>query len=129
MFGGWGLSVDGLTLALIADLGDGPRLWLKADAGSRPRFEAAGCARFTYAAAGQLRSLNYHAAPDAAMESPQAMRPWALQAFDSALKAANVRVPRTRNAINPVANAAAPRARRPAAAAAPARARRKSDAG
>ena len=31
MFGGWGLSLDGLTFAIIADLGDGDKLWLKAD--------------------------------------------------------------------------------------------------
>jgi hypothetical protein len=27
MFGGWGLSVDGLTVAIVADLGQGDRLW------------------------------------------------------------------------------------------------------
>lgn len=45
MFGGWGLSVDGLTIAILADLGDGDTLWLKADADSRADSEAEGCHR------------------------------------------------------------------------------------
>ena len=46
MFGGWGLSVDGLTVAIVTDLGDGDTFWLKADADTLTRFEAAGCKRF-----------------------------------------------------------------------------------
>lgn len=42
MFGGWGISTGGLTLAIIADLGCGECLWLKADATTLPTFEAAG---------------------------------------------------------------------------------------
>ena len=34
MFGGWGLSVEGLTVAIVADLGNGDTLWLKADSNS-----------------------------------------------------------------------------------------------
>ena len=44
MFGGWGISTDGLTVAIVADLGQGETLWLKGDATSRAQFEAAGCA-------------------------------------------------------------------------------------
>jgi len=71
----------------VADLGQGLQLWLKADDASRAQFESAGCTRFIYQAAGVAKSMNYYSAPDAAMESPDAMRPWARLALDSALKA------------------------------------------
>ena len=87
MFGGYGISSDGLTLALLVDLGDGEKLWLKADETSRPVFEGAGCARFTYLAKGQAKSMNYYSAPDDAMESAQLMAPWARLALEAALKA------------------------------------------
>jgi DNA transformation protein and related proteins len=87
MFGGFGISVEGLTIAIVADLGGGEVLWLKADEASRAQFEAAGCARFTYPAKGVDRSMNYYSAPDEAMESHDAMRPWARLALDNALKA------------------------------------------
>ncbi|MCB2003756.1 MAG: TfoX/Sxy family protein [Rhodoferax sp.] len=91
MFGGWGLSLDGLNMALIADLGDGEKLWLKADANSQPRFEAEGCARFamtmTKKGAPVQMSLGYYSAPVDAMESALAMTPWARLALESARKA------------------------------------------
>lgn len=87
MFGGWGLSIDGLTLAILADLGEGPLLWLKADTGSQASFEAAGCARFSYLAKGQHKSMGYYSAPAEAMESPALMQPWAALAFQAALRA------------------------------------------
>lgn len=91
MFGGWGLSVDGLTIAIVADLGSGEKLWLKADDGTRDRFEAAGCQRFSYpmrkGAEMVVRSMNYYSAPEDAMDSAHVMAPWARLAFDSALKA------------------------------------------
>ncbi len=87
MFGGWGISTGGLTLAIVADLGDGERLWLKADSTTVAAFEAQGCARFTYLAAGQAKSMNYHSAPEEAMESPALMRPWATLALDAAVRA------------------------------------------
>lgn len=87
MFGGWGLSTDGLTMAIIADLGGGERLWLKTNDTTRTAFEATGCVRFTYLAQGQPRSMGYHSAPDEAMESAALMRPWAALALDAALHA------------------------------------------
>ncbi len=87
MFGGWGISTGGLTLAIIADLGDGERLWLKADATTLPRFEAAGCKPFVYLAKSKPMTLSYRSAPDEAMESPALMRPWGLLALDAAVRA------------------------------------------
>lgn len=87
MFGGYGISTDGLTLAIVADLGGGEKLWLKADEACRARFEAAGCARFVYLAKGKPMGMNYYSAPEEAMESPALMAPWARLSLDCALKA------------------------------------------
>lgn len=87
MFGGYGISVEGLTLAILADLGQGERLWLKADAQTRSVFEAAGCQRFTYLAKGNARSMDYYSAPDDAMEAARDMTPWALLALQAATAA------------------------------------------
>jgi DNA transformation protein len=85
MFGGAGLFLDGRMLALIA----GEVLHLKADAQAQPAFAAAGCQPFSYATKDGPRVLtSYWTAPDEAMESPAQMRPWALLALDSALRAA-----------------------------------------
>ena len=87
MFGGFGISTDGLTIAILADLGDGEKLWLKGDDSTRGRYEAAGCKIFTYPAKGVPRSMNYFSSPEEAMDSPDAMRPWAALALDCALRA------------------------------------------
>jgi DNA transformation protein len=92
MFGGWGISTDGLTIAIIASLGGPERLWLKASDDTRGQFEAAGCARFSYDMSknGEKvpRSMNYYSAPEDAMDSPDAMRPWARLALECALAGA-----------------------------------------
>jgi DNA transformation protein and related proteins len=87
MFGGWGISIDGLTLAIITNLGKGERLWLKGDEEARSRFEAAGCERFTFQMKDRLASMGYYAAPEEAMDSQDAMRPWARLALECALRA------------------------------------------
>lgn len=91
MFGGFGISASGLNVALVADLGSGEKLWLKADATTRQQFEAAGCERFSYMITRKgeraTHSLNYYSAPEEAMESPEPMAPWARLALDAALKA------------------------------------------
>ena len=87
-FGGYGISRDGLTVAIMTDLGQGEKLWLKADDDSRALFEAAGCQRFGYQREGVARSMNYYSAPEEAMDSPELMAPWARLALDAALDAA-----------------------------------------
>lgn len=99
MFGGRGFYVDELFVALIA----GECLYLKADAQTRPAFEAAGCAPFVYEASSKAVTLSYFSAPEDAMESPPLMQPWARLALDAALRA----------------RAAKPAARRPARKATP----------
>jgi DNA transformation protein len=85
MFGGFGISTDGLSLAIVDDLGKGEKLWLKANAGTAAVFESAGCERFTYLTKGKLRRLGYYSAPADAMESRDEMAPWARLALDAAL--------------------------------------------
>jgi len=87
MFGAYGISTDGLTLAILADLGSGEKLWLKADETTRPLFENAGCERFTYQSKNGPKSMNYYSTPDEALESPQLMVPWARLALEAALVA------------------------------------------
>ena len=87
MFGGFGISRDGLTVAIMTDLGQGEKLWLKADDESRALFEAAGCQRFGYLREGVSRGMNYYSAPEEAMDSQQQMAPWARLALEAALKA------------------------------------------
>jgi DNA transformation protein len=96
MFGGWGISTGGMTIAMVADLGAGQKLWLKADGAIRSHYEAAGSQRFTYTARGVERSVNYYSAPGEAMESAQLMAPWARQALDCALKAQSAKEARAR---------------------------------
>jgi len=101
MFGGHGLYVDALFVALIV----GDQLYLKADEAARPAFEAAGCQPFSYTAAGGRRAvMAYWSAPDEAMESPAGMQPWARLALASALRAAATR--RSANPRKPRAAAA-----------------------
>jgi DNA transformation protein and related proteins len=83
MFGGHGLYVDELFVAIIAF----ERLYLKADAQTQPAFAAAGCESFVYDGKGKPITMNYWTVPAEAMESPALMQPWARQAIDAALRA------------------------------------------
>lgn len=87
----YGISTDGLTIAIVADLGSGEKLWLKASAETASLFERAGCERFTYTAKGKLRTMAYYSAPDEAMESANEMTPWARLALEAALAARSVK--------------------------------------
>jgi DNA transformation protein len=93
MFGGHGLYVDSLFIALIA----GERLYLKSDDRSRSAFEHAGCQPFAYSRSDRdAVTLGYWSAPDEALESPQLMAPWARLALASALRAqASKRAPKS----------------------------------
>ncbi len=115
MFGGFGISTGGLTLAIVADLGQGETLWLKAHEETRASFESAGCRRFTYTAKGVARSIDYYSAPDEAMESPQLMAPWARQALACALKAQAAKALRSRPSTRSPARPKTPAAKRPTA--------------
>lgn len=91
MFGGWGISVDGLNIAFTGDFGEGQRLWLKGNDDTRARYEAAGCTIASYVSTrggvSQTHTMNYFSAPEDAMDSPDAMTDWARLAMQCALKA------------------------------------------
>jgi DNA transformation protein len=128
MFGAWGISTGGYTIAIVADRGAGERLWLKADGAIRSYYEVAGCERFTYMAKGVQRSVNYYSAPSDAMESPQLMAPWARQALECALKAHSAKEGRATPGLVQTKPARAA-ASRPAALAPIVNARRRSSTG
>lgn len=131
MFGGYGLYVDDIFLALIAF----DRLYLKVDDATRERFIAAGCEPFSYEMrSGRTAELGYMTAPEEAMESPVLMRPWARLALEAALRArqAAAKRPKPGKAARPpqtpknsrTAKAAAPRPKGAKAATAPVKAKR-----
>lgn len=84
MFGGHGLYIDDVFVALIAD----ERLYMKTDDTSRAAFERAGCEPFAYSRHDRAAvTLSYWTAPDEALESPRAMQPWARLSLAAALRA------------------------------------------
>ena len=83
MFGGHGIDVDGVFVGLIVR----GRLFLKVDAASRPRFEAAGCRPFVYGSARQRVTMGFFSVPDEALESADQAQPWARLALEAALRA------------------------------------------
>ena len=90
MFGGHGLYLDGLFVALIAD----EVLYLKVDDASCADFQAAGSRPFVYAGGARPVTMRYWSAPDEAMDNPAAMVPWARRALQAALTAAAAKRPR-----------------------------------
>lgn len=84
MFGGAGLYADGTIVGLEVDGG----LYLKTDERTRPAFAEAGGSPFVYEGKGKPVVMSYWTPPEAAMDSPDAMRPWALLALEAALRAA-----------------------------------------
>ena len=86
MFGGHGIYVDDLFIAIVT----GDTLYLKADDESRPKFEQAGYRPFTYdTRQAKHITMGYWTVPEATLESPAELAPWARLAMQAALKAAN----------------------------------------
>ncbi|TFY98673.1 TfoX/Sxy family protein [Ramlibacter rhizophilus] len=94
MFGGHGLYVDGLFVAIIT----GERLYLKADAETAPAFERAGGQRFSHRSRERVVSLQFWTPPAEAMDSPALMQPWGRLALAAALRARSVPKPGRRRA-------------------------------
>jgi DNA transformation protein and related proteins len=98
--------VDGMSVAWLLDLSDkgtgsNEKLYLKASNETRAQYEAAGCQRFVYDVKGVPKSVNYYAAPDEAMESPDTMLPWARLAFSCALEAKSKAKPKAQPKVKP----------------------------
>ena len=94
MFGGHGLYIDNLCVALVfRDV-----LYLKVDEPNRAAFESAQCQPFFYETKnGETGSLNYFTAPEEAMESPHEMLPWARRALAAAVSARAKAAPKRKN--------------------------------
>lgn len=104
MFGGHGLYVDEVFVAIIAF----DRLYLKTNERTRPLFEAEGCQPFVYDAKRGAVALGYWSAPAAAMESPALMLPWARLAMQAALAARAAKAPAVKPAAGPTRRAVKP---------------------
>lgn len=89
MFGGYGLFLDGLMFALIADRD----LYFKADDNTRPQFTDLGLQPFTYYKQGKPMALSYFQAPEEALENLDLMREWGNLAFAAARRAASKKSP------------------------------------
>ena len=84
MFGGHGLYVDGVIVAIVVD----DTLYLKADDLTLPAFEAKSLPAFEYATKdGRRIAMSYRMAPDEALDSPDAMREWLKLAQEAARRA------------------------------------------
>ena len=90
MFGGHGVYHDGMFIALVID----DAIHLKVDEQTRAIFEAAGCRPFEYPLRGKRLTMSYWSVPASAMDSPQAMLPWARLAWEAALRKPKARVGR-----------------------------------
>ncbi|MFO6418628.1 TfoX/Sxy family protein [Hylemonella sp. W303a] len=106
MFGGQGLYVDELFIALIAD----GRLYLKTNETTQQQFADAGGQPFVYAGSERKPTvvMSYWTPPAEALESPALMAPWARLALQAAL-AARKPAPRARSSGASAKKAASPR--------------------
>ncbi len=85
MFGGHGVYVDGLFVAIVDD--DVP--YLRADDVNRGEFSDLGLPAFEYTTKGGARhAMGYFRAPDDALEGAHAMAPWVRSALGAALRSA-----------------------------------------
>ncbi|AOU98425.1 hypothetical protein BI364_11075 [Acidihalobacter yilgarnensis] len=87
MFGGHGVFLDDLMLALIVD----GILYLKTDARTQSEFTARGLNAFSYIRRNREVRLSYHQAPEEALENAEDMRLWAGKARQASLRAASGR--------------------------------------
>jgi len=87
MFGGWGLYRDDLFFALIWQ----DTLYLKVDDATRPGFVAAGATPFVYPRQGKDVSMSFYQVPEEALDSAEALRPWAEGAIAAAQRASTTR--------------------------------------
>ena len=81
MFGGYGIYIDDLMFALVAD----DVLYLKTNAASLPEFEHRGLLPFSYQRDGKAYNMSYSEAPAEILDDSDAMYLWNM-AIEAALK-------------------------------------------
>lgn len=85
MFGGHGIYAEGIIVGIVVD----DTLYLKTDDVNRAEFTALGLEPFVYSTKeGERHAMSYLRAPDDALESAPAMRPWLRSALGASLRAA-----------------------------------------
>lgn len=82
MFGGQGLYHRDVIIGLVI----GDELFLKTDATTVEAFREADGSPFVYQGKGKPVTMSYWLPPAEAMESAQAMQPWARMAYEAALR-------------------------------------------
>lgn len=92
MFGGWALSQDGLTFAIMA----GDRFYLKVDDSNRAPYVAHGCQPFTPYPDRPHVAMGYYPPPAHVLEEAESLLPWARDALTVAIRAASARPKRRR---------------------------------
>ncbi|MEH6605285.1 MAG: TfoX/Sxy family protein [Pseudomonadales bacterium] len=85
MFGGHGLFLDGLMIALVSQ----GTLYLKTDQSSAAEFFDLGLESFTYTRKGKICSLSYVQAPEEVLDNTEEMLEWGNKAYSAALRAAS----------------------------------------
>jgi DNA transformation protein and related proteins len=95
MFGGAGFYADGRMIALEAD----GSLYLKVDEQTRARFAEAGGSPFVYEGKGKSVVMSYWTVPDEAMDSAEAMRPWATLALEAAWRVGAAKKTATKKSV------------------------------
>lgn len=84
MFGGFGLFLDDLMFAIVAD----DILYFKVDAHTVEEYKKLDLEPFTYLKKGKVCKLKYYQAPEETLDDIEQMRHWANMAFNTALNAA-----------------------------------------
>lgn len=84
MFGGWGVFIEGLMFALVAD----NELYFKVDKKTLKDYTDEGLQPFTYLRAGKRCALNYYQPPETVLEDQQQLSDWGNKAVEVALRAA-----------------------------------------
>jgi DNA transformation protein len=83
MFGGYGIYMDDLMFALVAD----DILYFKTGADNLHDYEAHGLPAFSYVRNGKKYNMSYNEAPAEVMDDAEAMQRWADKAITAALQA------------------------------------------
>lgn len=83
LFGGRAVLKDNLNFGLIFE----DEFYLKADEQNQHRFEAEGCAQFTYQKADKTIYVSFWTVPESIIEDKEELADWARDSFDAALRA------------------------------------------
>lgn len=82
MFGGYGIFIDDLMFALVAD----DILYFRVGSDNLTDYEQRGLPPFSYQRNDKTFSMPYREAPPEALDDPDAMHQWASKAVGAALK-------------------------------------------